>query len=249
MKVGHLHTSRANLSFALARQLQESVCKPLWSSQELYMRRPLPCHSVLAVMLCCVVLGGPPSLGQQHARPADVDPHLKTAPSSSHSASQNSEASYKIGAGDVLQVAVWREDNLSQRVMVRPDGKITLPLVAELAVAGKTPLEVRDILQKSYSAYIEHPAVMVTVVEMNSQVVYILGEVQRPGAYPMTRNMDVLQLIASAGGLTPFSKKKGIYLLHDDTKQRSTIDYAKLLKGKGSYAGTGLNAGDLVVVP
>ena len=100
------------------------------SSQELYMRRPMPCHNVLAVMLGCVVLAGPPSLGQQHARPADVDSHVKTASGSSHSAAQNPEVSYKIGAGDVLQIAVWREDNLAQRVVVRPDGKITLPLVA-----------------------------------------------------------------------------------------------------------------------
>ncbi len=160
------------------------------------------------------------------------------------------DADFRIGAGDVLHISVWREDTLTQTVLVRPDGKISLPLISEVMVAGRTPTETQELLKTKLSAFIEHPEVTVTVAEVNSRVVYILGEVQRPGAYPLSQSMDLLQLIARAGGLTPFAKKKSIYLLHQQGGPRGTFNYDKLIRGgKSVDSPVALISGDKVIVP
>ena len=158
------------------------------------------------------------------------------------------QSTYRIGVGDVLHVSVWREDSLTQTVVVRTDGKITLPLVSEISVLGKTPLAVQQMLTESYAEFVSRPEVTVTVAEVNSQVVYILGEVQRPGAYPFVQTLGPLQLIARAGGLTPYAKKKGIYVLRGGG-QRVTFNYDKLIKGQAPGPPVELTSGDTVVVP
>lgn len=158
-------------------------------------------------------------------------------------------SAFHIGAGDVLHVSVWREDALTQNAVVRTDGKISLPLISEVSVAGKTPLDVQEMLTEKYSAFITRPEVTVTVTEVNSQIVYILGEVQKPGAYPFVQSLGVLQLIARAGGLTPYAKKHSIYLLQGAQHQRTSVNFDKLVKGEGPGMSILLSSGDTVVVP
>lgn len=158
-------------------------------------------------------------------------------------------SAFRIGAGDVLHVSVWREDALTQNAVVRTDGKISLSLISEVSVAGKTPLDVQEMLTERYSVFITRPEVTVTVTEVNSQIVYILGEVQKPGAYPFVQSLGVLQLIARAGGLTPYAKKHSIYLLQGVQHQRTSVNFDKLLKGEGPGASILLSSGDTVVVP
>jgi|SRR5277367_883263 len=160
-----------------------------------------------------------------------------------------SASAFHIGAGDVLHISVWREDALTQNAVVRTDGKISLPLVSEVTVAGKTPLAVQEMLAEKYSAFLTRAEVTVTVTEVNSQIVYILGEVQKPGAYPFVQSLLVLQLIARAGGLTPYAKKHSIYLLQGPQHQRTSVNFDKLVKGEGPGASMVLSSGDTVVVP
>lgn len=204
-------------------------------------------HSHFMATLLCLVIAAPALLAQQaySSKPGnEVSVRLDGV-----SPQQKLDTAYRIGAGDVLHISVWHEDGLTQTVVVRPDGNITLPLISEVSVVGKTPLEVQKVLTSSFSKFVSRPEVTVTVAEANSQVVYILGEVQRPGAYPLTSSMDVLQLIARAGGLTPFAKKKSMYLMHDRSGQRTTFNYAKLISGKDQSEPLDLSTGDIVVVP
>jgi len=158
-------------------------------------------------------------------------------------------SAFHIGAGDVLHISVWREDALTQNAVVRTDGKISLPLISEVTVAGRTPLAVQEMLTDKYSAFITRPEVTVTVTEVNSQIVYILGEVQKPGAYPFVQSLGVLQLIARAGGLTPYARKHSIYLLQGPQHQRTSLNFDQLLRGEGPGASMVLSSGDTVVVP
>ena len=108
---------------------------------------------------------------------------------------------YVIGADDVLSVVFWREKELSVDAVVRPDGKISLPLMNEVMAAGLTPEQLRDRITKQASAFVKDPQATVVVKEINSRKVYITGQVEKPGAYPLTTRLSVMQLIAMAGGL------------------------------------------------
>jgi polysaccharide export outer membrane protein len=155
-----------------------------------------------------------------------------------------------VGIGDVLNIFVWNEKDLSPVVVVRPDGVISVPLVGEINVLGQTPVEIQLNLQKRLQALIVDPRVTVTVVEIHSRVVYITGEVARPGAYPLSGSLDVLQLIAQAGGLTQFASRKHIRVISaNGAAHDASFDYKKYLRGQGSNQGLSLVPGDTVVVP
>ena len=162
---------------------------------------------------------------------------------------EQTPSSFKVGGGDVLGILVWKEKDLSPTVTVRPDGNITMPLIGELHVAGLTPVQIEDMLQVQLKSLLLQPKVTVTVVEIHSLMVYITGEVGRPGAYPLNTQMTVLQLIAQAGGLTEFASKKHIRLLHRDSTQQATIcNYGKMLHTEEPAANPVLSPGDTVIV-
>lgn len=158
-------------------------------------------------------------------------------------------APYTVGVGDVLNIFVWNEKELSPVVAVRPDGVISVPLIGEVNVLGKTPVEIQFVLQKRFQAFVVDPRVTVTVVEIHSRVVYIIGEVARPGAYPLNGSLDVLQLIAQAGGLTQFASKKHIRVVAmNGAAQNVPFDYKNVLRGVQKQS-ISLAPGDTVVVP
>lgn len=182
------------------------------------------------------------ALAKSSANPKTADaPELKTAGTAS--------SSYKIGVGDVLHIAVWEEPQFTELAVVRPDGMISIPLVSEVAVSGLTPESAETVLTARLEKFVHKPRVTVVVQEIHSRMVYITGEVQRPGAYPLIDTMNVVQLVSRSGGLTDFAKSKQVYVLRAGNGARIKVDYRKLLKGQSPEMNLELVPGDTVVVP
>jgi polysaccharide export outer membrane protein len=158
---------------------------------------------------------------------------------------------FVIGPEDVLSVTVWREKDLSADVTVRPDGKITLPLVNEIQAAGLTPAQLRDQLTTAVSRFVADPSVTVAVKQINSLKVYISGQVGKPGAYPLTSPTTVLQLIVTAGGLHEFADTKNIVIIRRQNGQETThrFNYKDVLKGRNLAQNIQLVPGDTILVP
>jgi polysaccharide export outer membrane protein len=157
---------------------------------------------------------------------------------------------YQIGAGDVLRVSVWKEPEVSiDGVAVRSDGKISLPLIKEVYAVGLAPADLEAILTREFSRYINNPAVTVIVKEINSQKIYLVGGVVRPGALPLRTPMTVLQVLAEAGGLTDYAKRKKIYIIRKGQEARIPFNYDSVLKGENSEQNVSVRAGDTIVVP
>ena len=161
------------------------------------------------------------------------------------------QSRFEIGPADVLRISVWKEPELSQVVTIRPDGCISLPLLHNINVGGKTTSEIEAQLALLLQAFVVNPQVSVNLVEIHSKLAYITGEVGKPGAYPLTGPIDVLQLIAKAGGLTQYAKRKSILLIRTDNsgQHRYTLNYQDFVKGKADPKAYSLQAGDTVVVP
>lgn len=158
---------------------------------------------------------------------------------------------YRVGSGDVIKISVWKEPEISSTVMVRPDGKISLPLVNDLYITGKTPMEIQQIVGEKLASFVNSPSVTVTVQEIRSKKVYIIGEVGRTGAYQITQPTTILQILTEAGGLLPFAKQKSIYVLRTENgrQERFPFNYKDVLKGKNIEQNIILMPGDTVVVP
>jgi len=158
---------------------------------------------------------------------------------------------FVIGESDVLNINVWKEPEISQSVVVRPDGKISLPLVGEVFVSGLTPVQTQTLLRNKLQSILTNPQVTVTVTEIRSRVVFITGEVSRPGTYPLLVPSTILQVITNAGGLGQFANKKGIFVLRtvDGKQQRISFNYSQVIKGEKPEQNILLHPGDTVVVP
>ncbi len=156
---------------------------------------------------------------------------------------------YVIGPEDVLHIAVWKEADLTATLPVRPDGKISLPLLDDVQASGLTPKQLADSVTEKLRKYIADPRVTVVVTAINSKRVYLVGEVVRAGATPMLPNMTVLQALSGAG-MNQFAKTKGIYVLRTENgkQQKLPVNYRKLIKGDvgQNYV---LQPGDTIVVP
>lgn len=159
---------------------------------------------------------------------------------------------YRIGVDDILTVSVWRQPDLSRSIPVRPDGRISLPLVGEVQAAGKTTPELESELRASLGHYIKDPELTVMVAQIRSQRVNIIGQVTHPGTFSMTQSMGVLDALALSGGLREFAKKKQIYVLRetsDGHRTRLHYDYEAVLRGKPGAQDILLQPNDTVVVP
>jgi polysaccharide export outer membrane protein len=152
---------------------------------------------------------------------------------------------YKLSKEDVVEVAVWKEPELSRTVPIRPDGKITLPLVGDVQAEGLSPSELEQNVQKQLASLVRDPHVTVIVHDVNGAKVYVTGQVMHAGAFPLRSQMNVLQALAMAGGLAEFADKGDIAVLRANGK-RVEVDYDDLVKGKSKVS---LGAGDTVVVP
>jgi polysaccharide export outer membrane protein len=157
---------------------------------------------------------------------------------------------YRIGREDVLEVVVWREPELTRVVPVRPDGKISLPLAGEVEAAGKTPAELQAGLTRALKPYIQDTTVAVLVREINGSRVFVLGEVTRPGGFPLRGAMTVMQAIALAGGRSEFAKDEVIWLREQAGREthRVSLSFDELVKGEAAGA-LWLRPGDVLYVP
>jgi polysaccharide biosynthesis/export protein len=158
---------------------------------------------------------------------------------------------YVIGPDDVLSIVVWREKEMSSEVVVRPDGKISLPLVNDLQAAGLTPEQLRSAVEKAAGKWVKEPDATVIVKTINSRKVSILGNVGKAGTYPLTGEMTVLQLIAQAGGLQEYADSKGITIMRKQDGRDVTLkfNYKDVVKGKNLEQNISLKPGDTVIVP
>jgi polysaccharide export outer membrane protein len=157
---------------------------------------------------------------------------------------------YVLGCGDKLKVTVWRHEEASADAVIMPDGKISLPLIGELAAAGLMVDEFREELNRKYSEYITEPHITITVVETNSLKIYILGEVKTPGELKLISNTDVLQAIAQAGGFTEYANKSTIHIIRKegDKKIKFNFNYNEVVAGKNLNQNIPLKPGDVIVV-
>lgn len=154
---------------------------------------------------------------------------------------------YRIGIDDVLDVAVWNVAELQKTAPVRPDGKISLPLVNDVVAAGLTPMELRDELTKLMAVFVHNPDVSVVVREIRSLKVSVLGQVKTPGRYDLKAPATVLDALALAGGLTEFAARRKITVLR--SAQRLHCDYDAAVSNRPSSSNLSLKPGDIVVVP
>lgn len=158
---------------------------------------------------------------------------------------------YAIGAGDVLQVFVWKEPELTRDVTVRLDGRITVPLIGDIQAAGRTPSQLAEEVETALKRYISSPQVTLGVLETKSASFYMLGQVTRPGAYPLTGRVTLLQGLALAGGFREYAKTDKIVIIRQEggEQQITEVDYDKLKSGKNLDQNVVLRPGDTIVVP
>jgi polysaccharide export outer membrane protein len=173
------------------------------------------------------------------------------APAAAAKKSATDDPNYIIGSQDVLDISVGKEPELTRTVPVRPDGKISLPLLNDVQADGRTPQQLAADITEGLKKFVTNPQVTVIVATMNSQRIYIIGEVTRAGAYPLLPNMTVLQALSSGGGFTQFAKVSKIYVLRvDHGKQvKLPFNYKDVLSGKSADQNILLRAGDSIVVP
>jgi polysaccharide export outer membrane protein len=165
--------------------------------------------------------------------------------------SATDDPDYQIGPGDMLNVSVWKEAELSATVPVRPDGKISLPLLSDVSAAGTTPTKLAATITEGLRQYLTDPRVTVIVTQANSRRIYLIGEVVRPGAIPMLPNMTVLQALSTSGGFSQFANVKKMYVLRvENGKQiKMPVNYKAAISGRAPEQNIALKAGDTIVVP
>ncbi|MBW1959498.1 MAG: polysaccharide biosynthesis/export family protein [Deltaproteobacteria bacterium] len=160
--------------------------------------------------------------------------------------------SYKIGSSDVLEIVTWKEPDFTRaEVLVRIDGKISFPLLGDIQASGRTPLQVKNVIETGLKEYIDNPIVTVTVKVPGSQKFYILGEVENTGEYVLKKDLTVLQAFALAGGFTKWASKKEIILLrHEDGKEKIIrVNYKEIVKGKDFSQNIHIKVNDTIIVP
>jgi len=195
---------------------------------------------LLAILLCV-----------PFARAQETTAPVKSETSSKPATPPTVDADYKIGPQDLIRIDVWKEPDISRTIPVRPDGKISLPLLNDVQASGLTAMQLASSLRESFAKYLNNPQVTVTVTEINSRRVYITGEVNRAGAIPLLPNMTVLQALASAGGFTQFAKLKNIYVLRTENgkQEKHPFNYKEVVKGNLAEQNIPLQPGDVIVVP
>jgi polysaccharide biosynthesis/export protein len=178
-----------------------------------------------------------PAAGQDSTQAKDPAPTSQAGPT------------YVIGPDDTLYISVWKEPDLTETLPVRADGKISMPLLNDVQAAGLTPMQLGATLTDKLKKYVSDPRVTIVVTQMNSQRVYVTGEVLHPGAMNLTPNMTVLQALSSAG-FTQFANTKNIYVLRNEhgNETKLPVNYKKLVKGEGGQ-NIALKPGDTIVVP
>jgi len=203
--------------------------------------------SLSLVMVLSVAVGAQ-STPQKPASPAGPTPGAAVGTAGA-AARPNTMPDYKLVAGDKLRIEVYKDAQLSQSLQVRPDGKITLPLVGDIPAAGRTSSELRDVITTSLKEYNTNPVVTVIVVETVPPTIYVMGEVNNPGPQPLNGEVTVMQALATAGGFKDFAKTRDIRIQRKGTAGLTTLhfDYKDAVNGKGKIIV--LQPGDTIIVP
>lgn len=200
-------------------------------------------------LLCAQSDKGPSIAVAEHNKSAAVaDPSRSRAQTPAKAPADSDD--YLIGPEDILSVVVWKEKELSATVPVRSDGKISIPLVNDIQAGGFTTLQLRQEIAQRLSKFLDAPEVTVMVTEVKSKRVSIMGEVEKPGMYPLHGPKSLLQLISEAGGFRPFASRKKITVMRNGSTPpaRFQINYNELINGS-TKADIPLRSGDIVVVP
>jgi polysaccharide export outer membrane protein len=158
---------------------------------------------------------------------------------------------YTLNAGDTLDISVWKEDQLTKTVIVRPDGKFSYPLAGEITAVGHTVAQIQKEIATRLTKYMPEPAASVSVKALDGCRVYIIGQVSKPGSFVMNPRMTVLQALSLAGGMTPFASTNDILVLRGTGTAQTTLSfhYGEVSKGRALTQNVLLEAGDVVIVP
>ena len=215
------------------------------------VNRPIGLGLFLIAISGSLLGQAPATSGADHGNTpaaAAASPAQPSAPS----ASKPHDDSFVIGNDDLLTINVWKEPEVSRSLPVRSDGRISLPLVGEVRAAGRTALQLEQEIAGKLKNYITEPEVTVMVQQINSEKFNILGQVSKPGSYPLTLATTVLDAIAAAGGFRDFAKQKSIYILRQNAnggESRILFNYKDVIKGKDPEQNVKLQPNDTVVVP
>lgn len=203
---------------------------------------------LLALIIFSFGTGGPLRAQEANTEPAAPTENSPVSdriqPSSSAGVDPNN---YTLGTGDQIGIYVWREPELTMRQTVRPDGKISMPLIGDFNVNGLTPNQIREELTSQLKQYVLNPSIMVEVLAVRSKKFTITGEIGRPGAYPLTGPTTVMDAITNAGGFRDFANRKKITIIRGE--ERIKFNYNDVIKGKNREQNIELLDGDLIVVP
>jgi polysaccharide biosynthesis/export protein len=210
------------------------------------LKMKLPAKVVLFLMCgsACSLLAQ--SLATEQTAAAPVQAQAAQLAANAH------REDYVIGSEDVLAVNIWKEPEISRTVPVRPDGKITLPLIGDVQASGLTPRKLQDNIAQGLRSYVSSPDVTVIVQEVKSLKFNVVGEIAKPGSYTLTEPMTVLDAIAVGGGLRDFAKGGSIYVLRsnqDGSHSKLPFDYKQVIKGKKLSQNVELRSGDTIVIP
>ncbi len=169
----------------------------------------------------------------------------------SASAQQLGGLEYRIGPEDVLHISVWKDEDLDRQVLVRPDGGISFPLVGDIQVSGRTPLEVQDEIRNRLARYVPDAEVTVSVEKISGYTIFVLGEVNEPGQHTLGRYVDVVQALTLAGGTTPYAAESKIRVLRrqDGREVVYRVNFNDIKRGRNLNQNIILQSGDVVVVP
>ena len=200
--------------------------------------------------ICVVTVAALTFIGGGLVRAAQAQKNDSSKPAPA-TAPATTDSSYVIGPEDVLNIDVWKEQEVTRSVPVRPDSKISLPLLNDVQAAGLTPMQLQSALHDALKKFISDPQVTVIVTAVNSRHIYVLGEVARPGTFPMLPHMTVLQALSTAGGFNQFAKESGVYVLRTENGQQKTLpfNYKEVVRGKRADQNIELKPGDTIVVP
>jgi polysaccharide biosynthesis/export protein len=208
-------------------------------------------HCKKSLMWASLVMVG--LMGARNAAAQTSGSNIKPDPAKEGGTASTSpaELEYHIGPQDIVKIDVWKEPEITRTIPVRPDGKISLPLLNDVQAAGLTAMQLAGNIRDGLTKFLTNPQVTVTVTEINSRRVYLTGEIVHSGSVSLLPNMTVLQAISSGGGFTQFARQKDIYVLRvEDGKQvKHPFNYKEVVKGKRPEENILLQPGDIIVVP
>ncbi len=203
--------------------------------------------SILVAVLLLVAASG--AIAQA---PAAQDPETAGGSAAADPLHKAHDSTFIIGNDDVLAVSVWKEAELSRSVPVRSDGKISLPLIGELQASGRTPLQLENDISAKLKNFITAPEVTVIVEQINSKKFNVMGQVSKPGAYPLGQPLTIMDAIALAGGFRDFAKTKDVYILRqrpDGSEYRIPFNYKDFIKGKNPAQNVRVEPRDTIIIP